>query len=187
MRPIFFFMLIIGVASCGTQPRGEVTITLKSGEQQHVRFLAVEQDAVVVRSEPWGDLSRIRIGDIASVERPGAVSPLAVIAGGILGAALGGWQASSNYTYWSASHQVKADFRSIDALPVQPPASLAVLAVAELLTGTALGIWAGTFIHKPGTQVSTDDSDVVAKLRSLALFPNGMPRIARDSSAQNNR
>lgn len=181
MRPLLLLIFAVTVGSCGAPPRGDVTITMKSGDIRHGRLLAVDKNEAIARLEPWGDVNHVRLDSIASVERPGAVSPLAVMAGGALGAAFGAWQASLIYNSWSARNQVTYDPRSVDILPVPQPAYLDVLAGAAILTSTALGTWAGTFIHKTSTQLSTEDSDFAARLRTLAVFPNGLPH-APDTS-----
>ncbi len=185
MWPAALLILTFLLASCGAPPRGDVTITMKSGEIRHGRLLAVENNEAIARLEPWGDMSHTNLDSIASVERRGAVSPLAVIAGGVIGTAIGSCVAAVMYNNWTASHKPVADPRSVDATIVQPPGLLDIFAFSAIISGTALGIWGGTFIHKPSTSLMRDDSTFVARLRSLSLFPNGLQRVASDSSAEN--
>ena len=167
---------MLGLASCGRRPAGEVELTLKSGTVIPGTLLAVERDAALVRpSDPMqsDNVVHIRLDSIASIRRAANVNGAAVwicgVIGGFAGLGLFAWVLPSMET----THD-QGDLRTIGPSPVV----MGVVLPLSIIAGTAFGIWVGTHIHGPDKIVTAEDADFEAQLRSLALDPKGLPSSA---------
>ncbi|HZK75442.1 MAG TPA: hypothetical protein VFD13_00915 [Candidatus Kapabacteria bacterium] len=173
-------LLIIFCTSCGVRPAGDVRLTLRSGTSMDVRLLAVDSDAAIIRPSDTLFSDRLRslpLDSIACVTRMGDVNGAAVWGGGVLGA-FGGFGLFALLVPLMETTQQQGDVRTTG-----PNEELAFGVVMPILImgGSALGIWAGTHIHKSDKVFVENDPDLREHLRSLALFPNGLPTHTFDS------
>jgi hypothetical protein len=154
------------LASCGAVPRGNVTVALRSGEQREAKLLTVDSDAVTVRYVDEGVLDRIPFDNVASIERPGAVSSVAVIFGGLAGTFAGG-------SLGAVGMKALTPNEGASDVRTGPPVVAVMLVPVGAIAGAAAGIWSASHIHKPGTTVAANRKEL-PRLRTLALFPNGL-------------
>ena len=165
-------ILALTISSCASRPMGDVTLTLRSGQKMDTRLLAVDSNAAVIRSSMApldSQIQRIPLDSIASVRRLGDVNTGAEVSLGILGAVSALGAALALAPPAQPANVLMPDFRRMFYV-----LGLAPLVVAA---GAGLGIWAGSTIHKPDRIISPPDPNLREHLRSLALYPMGIPRV----------